>query len=458
MGRPPGSEDTTEHADRDPFEHQRMLVVVGPDHAATYPLPAEGTITIGRSHDCEVRVDHPSISRRHLAIHVAGDAIEVEDLGSANGSRYREQTLAANQRVRVHFGEVIDVGAVMLIVQERGDAAVGAPATTPVRKPPVIGESMIGLDRVVQRVAEGNICVLIVGETGAGKEVLATRIHELSPRRARPFVRINCAALSESLLESELFGHERGSFTGADRAKPGLLATAIGGTVLLDEIGELAESIQVKLLRVLEQREILPVGGLEPVPIDVRFVAATNRDLELEVRRGGFRQDLYFRIAGVTLRVPPLRQRVHEIPALAKTFIAGACRDLGRARPPELSDDALRWLTAYAWPGNIRELRNVIERAVLLCTTGTITAEHLPANETASAPPAAERAPSNGSPEPAGGLRDEVERIERERILAALDACGGNQTRAARQLGISRSKLVSRIEQYGIKRPRKRDG
>jgi DNA-binding NtrC family response regulator len=219
-------------------------------------------------------------------------------------------------------------------------------------------------ERLVQRVAEGSISVLIIGETGVGKEVLAGRIHELSPRRERPFVRINCAALSETLLESELFGHERGAFTGADRAKPGLLATADGGSVLLDEIGELPAATQVKLLRVLEQREILPVGGLKPVPIDVRFLAATNRDLEQEVRRGSFRQDLYFRMAGITLRVPPLRHRADEIPKLAAAFLGRACQEMKRA-PSVLSAEALRLLCGYSWPGNIRELRNVIERAVL---------------------------------------------------------------------------------------------
>src|SRR6185503_6105666 len=181
-------------------------------------------------------------------------------------------------------------------------------------------EGMPQLHRLVERIARGTINVLILGETGAGKEVLAERVQRLSPRARWPFLRLNCAALSETLLESELFGHERGAFTGAVTAKPGLLETAEGGTVFLDEAGELPMSIQVKLLRVIEERQVLRVGGLKPRPIDVRFIAATNRDLEVEVARGAFRQDLFFRLNGVTLVVPPLRDRVSEIEALARLF------------------------------------------------------------------------------------------------------------------------------------------
>jgi two-component system, NtrC family, response regulator AtoC len=316
--------------------------------------------------------------------------------------------------------------------------------------------------------------VLLLGETGAGKEILAETIHRLSPRRDAPFLRLNCAALSETLLESELFGHERGAFTGATHGKPGLLETANGGTVFLDEVGELAMSTQVKLLRVLEEREVLPVGGLKPRPIDVRFVAATNRDLEAEVERRTFRQDLYFRLCAATLVIPPLRERVSEIAGLARTFSEGAARDMGRP-PPALGGDALTALETYAWPGNIRELRNMIERAVLLCGTGPIGLQHLPvekmratlapvrvsaaANEPVSARAATPAAHPDDAAEPERPLRaivrEQVESVERQRICDALARAAGNQSAAAKLLGMPRRTLVKRLAAYNIPRPRR---
>jgi hypothetical protein len=238
--------------------------------------------------------------------------------------------------------------------------------------------AMQRLQRLVKRIAVGTISVLLLGETGVGKEVLAESLHNESLRSKKPFLRLNCAALTETLLESELFGHERGAFTGAVHAKPGLLETAQGGTVFLDEVGELPHSTQVKLLRVLEERKVFRVGALKPRPIDVRFISATNRDLETQVAMGAFRQDLFFRLNGIALVIPPLRERLDEIEGLAKAFIQSASAQAGRARPPVLSLEALTLLRRYGWPGNIRELRNVIERAVLLCGDGPIALEHLP--------------------------------------------------------------------------------
>jgi DNA-binding NtrC family response regulator len=348
-----------------------------------------------------------------------------------------------------------------------------------------IASAMEGLRVLVGRVAASTISVLILGETGVGKEVLAETLHRRSPRAAKPFLRLNCAALTDSLLESELFGHERGAFTGAIAQKRGLLETADGGTVFLDEVGELPMPTQVKLLRVIEERVVTRVGGLSPRSIDVRFVAATNRDLEAEVARGTFRQDLFFRLNGITIVVPPLRERADEIEQLAQTFIAAAARD--RPRPPSLSRDALARLLAYSWPGNIRELRNVIERAVLLAGDGDITPRHLPLEKmnapvTARVPsrsvvppplppaPAAPPAPPALPPEagtdawpvvrdptlPPPALKEELEALERQRILDALERCAWNQTRAARILGLSRGVLMARLDQYGIARPRKR--
>jgi len=387
-----------------------------------------------------------------------------------------------------------------------GSLARGAPAEPPQVGPIVVRSPVMRkLHELLERVAPGDITVLILGDTGVGKEVMAEQVHRRSPRSSKPFLRLNCAALSESLLESELFGHERGAFTGAHQVKAGLLETAQGGTVFLDEIGELPMTMQVKLLRVLEERQVWRVGGVRPRPIDVRFVAATNRDLEQSITDHKFRQDLYFRLAGVTLHIPPLRERPEEIEPLAREF----ARQLSRqSRPPVLSPEVIQLMLGYAWPGNIRELRNAIERAVLLAGDGPMLPEHFPVEKmtaTVSTPisdaplprkarptPASDFRPAGSAPSApgaadtlppgitaaAGGagalpdgedtedgatsaislgerLKRQVQEVERQHIVDALTRCGGNQTRAARELGISRRTLISRLEAYNIPRPLK---
>jgi DNA-binding NtrC family response regulator len=338
--------------------------------------------------------------------------------------------------------------------------------------------ALASLAPLVERVAATNINVLILGETGVGKEVLARRIHERSPRASFPMLCVNCASLTETLLESELFGHERGAFTGAHQVKPGLLEVAEGGTVLLDEIGEMPLTIQAKVLRVVEQRSVTRVGGLKARSIDVRFMAATHRNLEAEIGRGRFREDLYYRLNGVSLVVPPLRERTDEIAALAESFLAQFAAQGGRPTP-RLTSGALEALQAYSWPGNVRELRNMMERAVMLGGSDVIDLSHLPherlgrtlAHERISEPPPPGReltargyrpgaysfAPgSNGKP-PTDIVSDDDNDDERTRIIRALERCAGNQTHAARMLGISRRTLISRIERYALPRPRKRE-
>jgi DNA-binding NtrC family response regulator len=354
--------------------------------------------------------------------------------------------------------------------------------------------AMQRLYALAERIADSTISVLVLGETGVGKEVLAETIHRLSPRRNKPFIKLNCASFTETLLESELFGHERGAFTGAVQAKQGLLEAAHGGTVFLDEVGELTASTQVKLLRVLEERKVLRVGSLKPKEIDVRFVAATNRDLEAEVAMGTFREDLFFRLNGIPLVIPPLRERPVEIEPLARALISRIARKANRGEP-DLTPQAIDVLRRYSWPGNIRELRNVMERAVLLAGSSPISLEHLPVEKMVStlparaarhslpppvppaprgAPPAPppSRRPSMSAPDfeasvtvpppmtlpPPGdpnALKTGVEQVERDLIIRALDQCAGNQTQAAKLLGISRRTLVSRLEQYNLPRPRK---
>jgi DNA-binding NtrC family response regulator len=352
-------------------------------------------------------------------------------------------------------------------------AALYGRSETPVSRVPAAG-ALASLAPLVERVAATNINVLILGETGVGKEVLARRIHERSPRASRPMLGLNCASLTETLLESELFGHERGAFTGAVQAKPGLLEVAEGGTVLLDEIGEMPLTIQAKVLRVVEQRSVTRVGGLKARSIDVRFMAATHRNLEAEIARGRFREDLYYRLNGVSLVVPPLRERVDEIPALAETFLAQFAAQSGRPAP-RISARALELLQGYSWPGNVRELRNMMERAVMLGGTDVIDLAQLPherlgrtlAHERISEPPPLESSsytlrPGAYSFAPAEHEPPEEDPVlngedERTRIIRALERCAGNQTHAARLLGVSRRTLISRIERYDLPRPRKRD-
>jgi two-component system response regulator AtoC len=367
-----------------------------------------------------------------------------------------------------------------------GSQARGAPPEPAQAGPLVVRSSVMRkLYELLERVAPGEITVLILGDTGVGKEVMAEQVHRRSPRRDKPFLRLNCAALSESLLESELFGHERGAFTGAHQMKAGLLETAQGGTVFLDEIGELPMPVQVKLLRVLEERQVWRVGGIKPRPIDVRFVAATNRDLETAVVEHKFRQDLYFRLAGVTLHIPPLRERAEEIEPLAREFARLLSRN---PRAHTLSPEVISLMSGYSWPGNIRELRNALERAVLLAGDGPVLPEHFAVEKmtaTVSTPisdvPLPRATPLRSERDQTGPgsqhdtlppdsedeseatdavslgerLRRQVQEVERQHIIDALTRCGGNQTRAARELGISRRTLISRLEAYNIPRPLK---
>jgi len=433
------------------------LVVMGPASFHTVPLPVRGEVVVGRGSSADVDIDEPRASRRHALLRV-GEGVTIEDLGSVNGTRVRGRRLEAGKPVAIAPGEAVAIGSLVLMVQRdrahAGSSSGVSPSASRAARVPADfarrfgavceDEAMRQVYALAARAAAGTIGVLILGETGVGKEVLARAIHDASPRAARPFVSLNCAALSEALLESELFGHERGAFTGAAGAKPGLLETAPGGTVFLDEVGELPLALQAKLLRVIEARELVRVGGVQARKIDVRFLAATNRDIEADVERGAFRRDLYFRLNGMTLVIPPLRERPRDLPVLALHLVEVLAREARRRRPPELSRGALAVLAAHPWPGNVRELRNVLERALLLCDGPAITEAHLPREALGprAGTPAAVPAPREGP-------------SERSRILEALAACAGNQSRAAKKLGISRKVLLARLDKYGVARPRK---
>jgi DNA-binding NtrC family response regulator len=555
------------------------LTLMAPNLFETHPLPAGGSVSVGRADDADVRITDERASRLHARFHIAVDgALTVEDLQSSNGTFVRGERIETGQRLPIQLGEAVTIGFTHLMIQRRravpprrrfqghgtfeerleeacaraagsgatlavirvrveneepagagadliagalragdllalyapgdyeallldtdperarslaedaarrvrasglgvktavaaypadgrsADALIGR-ATALLRGPDADGdrgpvlksELMRSLYRLAERAAGGRtasglINVLILGETGAGKEVLADWIHRHSPRAGGPLVCINCAAISETLLESELFGHEKGAFTGATQTKPGLLEAAAGGTVFLDEIGDMPTGLQTKLLRALENREVTRVGGLSARAIDVRFVAATNHDLETAVAEKRFRQDLYFRLNGISLTIPPLRDRPDEIEPLARRFIADAA-GAAKRRPPRLSPEALELMTGYAWPGNIRELRNMVERALVLCEDTEITPEHLPLDKLRLPHVAARAAMPTLEMPAAGAPLTAAEAAERQRILDLLAEHGGNQTRVAKKLGMARGTLIERLKRYGIKRP-----
>ena len=397
---------------------ERELVVCWDDRVARIELTGS-SLVIGRGESCDVRILHPSVSRAHAKLDVATGAIE--DLGSANGLVVDGLPLRA---ARLEPGVVVEVGTARLVLRTKGRGA-----TSP----------MTEVQKLLDKAAPTQVSLILIGETGVGKEILAESIHARS-RREHPLVRLNCAGLTATLLESELFGYERGAFTGAVQAKPGLLETADKGTLFLDELGEMPEPTQAKLLRVIESREVRRVGAVKARHIDVRFVSATHEDLRTLASMGRFREDLLFRLNGLTVRVPPLRERRDEIAGLTDTFLREACARANRP-PPRISDGARALLEAYRWPGNVRELRNVIDRAVLLVDGDLIEVGHIvldPPRAPPSAPPSTSAPPS-----------------ERARLVAELMGAGGNQALAAKALGMTPRQLAYRMDKLGIPRPRR---
>ncbi len=433
------------------------------------PLHADKALLIGRCEAADVQVPCTLASRKHARIR--GRLPMIEDLGSANGTYVNGVRIVSHSEVPLVAGSVVTIGTVTLVVEEctelaetEADKAAGSVATDP---------GMRAVIETVRAAARSSLTVLLLGETGVGKERLAALVHRHSPRAQRRFLQLNCAALPDSLLEAELFGHERGAFTGAVAARVGLLEAANGGTLFLDEVGEMTLAGQAKLLRFLESGEVQRLGAVDSRVMDTRVVAATNRCLLTQIARGEFRADLYYRLAGVVVTVPPLRNRRTDIRALASVFLNETAAREGLP-VPIVTEEAWTVLNTYAWPGNVRELRSVIQRAVVLCRTGRLSPESLFAPEAA---------PSSGAPTSpcfleveavtsktlsmlpprisefvkgvASQLPDSLAALERKQIEDALVACGGNQSRAAELLGITRRMLVTRLDKYGIVRPRK---
>lgn len=338
-------------------------------------------------------------------------------------------------RLRLTLERAVDRKEVEEKKQEKQQGPVAEAVTTS----SIIGTSlpMIELQEMISYVAPTEATVLITGESGTGKELVAAELHKNSDRHHGPFIRVNCAALAESLLESELFGHEKGAFTGADRERDGKFVQAEGGTLFLDEIGETSHAMQVKMLRVLQEQELQRVGGEKTIQTDARIIAATNRDLEEEVRKGNFREDLYYRLNVVTVHVPPLRDRGDDITLLVQFFVEQFATK-NRRTVEGITPECLQLLSSYQWPGNVRELENAIERGVILMRGEHLTEKSLPL-------PIQKQKTVNGG---AVSVATSLQEVEKQQILKTLEETGGNKSEAARRLGITRKTLQNKLQKY----------
>lgn len=424
----------------------RFLVVEGPDRGRSVPVGA-GTLTLGSGSGADVVLADRAISRRHLAASLAERGVLVWDLGSTNGSfvqgaRFTELLLG--------FGAEIMIGRTVLKYVPEEETVHLAPLESD-RFGKLVGRDrrMRGLFRLLADVAPTESTVLIEGETGTGKELFAEELHAHSARAERPFVVFDCGAVSEELIQSALFGHVRGAFTGAVGDRKGAFGEADGGTLFLDEIGELALEVQPVLLRALDRRMVRAVGGAGYQQFDVRVVAATNRDLRAEVAKGRFREDLYYRLAVVKVHVPPLRERPDDLPLLVEQF----ARETAGGRPARIRKADLDALKEYGWPGNVRELRNVVERACLFLSDDTMVFE-LPAASDAAGKLAADAVAPGDVAElrPYRELKAEIlDRFERDYFAALLARCGGNLSAAARVSQLDRKHLRDLLRKLGLR-------
>ena len=426
----------------------RLAVVSGPDAGLTHTVES-GTTMIGTHADNDVVLTDSTVSRYHLELQVKREGLAVKDLDTTNGTRWggaRVQAITLTEPGRLRLGKHTEVAIEAEDVPARlGDYAGEAFGRVIGAAPP-----MKKLFALLARVSVTDATVMLEGETGTGKEAIAEALHTASPRARGPFVVVDCASIPRELIASELFGHARGSYTGAISDKRGLVESADGGTLFLDEIGELPLDLQPQLLRALEKREVRRVGETKPIPVDLRVIAATHRDLRAMVKSGGFREDLYYRLAVVRCEVPPLRARLGDLPALARHFAEA----FGRSGW-DVSPALLEQLSRHAWPGNVRELRNVVERALSLGTIA-VDAEPMPAG---AAPPAtAAGAGAGGAPANAAILdlpfkeakAALVEGFERDYLVHLLARHKGNISRAALEAGIDRNYIHRLVKKYNL--------
>jgi transcriptional regulator with PAS, ATPase and Fis domain len=398
-------------------------------------------LCLGSDEEADIRIDDPHVSRKHCEVRLTVDGVLLRDLGSKNGTFLAD---TAVQSVLLRSGALITLGRTLIRFEaERGRSGSAPPTVSqafpdgPTRLGDAIGVSpaMRRVFAMLERVAPSELTVTLTGETGTGKDVLARAVHQLSARSAGPFVVFDCGAVAPSLIESELFGHEKGAFTGAVSERRGAFERAHGGTLFLDEVGELQLDLQPKLLRVLESRQVRRVGGAVDTPVDVRIIAATNRELEDEVKTGRFREDLFFRLSGIMVAVPPLRERREDLHELATLFL----REAGSTMT--LAHETLDILASYDWPGNVRELRNVLGGAAALADGPVLEPRHLIFFKPRRRDPTIDKLPLAGR---------SLETIERAAIVQTLRQYDGNKTKAARALGIAASTLYEKIKKYSL--------
>jgi two-component system response regulator AtoC len=450
----------------EPLGPRSYLLTIDRGNCRAVELPTVGELVIGRDEAADVVLDDPTASREHARLIVAGPEIRIADLGSHNGTRVND--LPVNGSAALAHGDEIAIGETTIIVHVHARSRPCIARRTESgcsrislgdREVVVADPAMVRIYELLARLGRGDLPVLVCGETGVGKEHAAFAVHHGSPRRTGPFVVVNCAAIQENLAESQLFGHEKGAFSGATSTKPGLLETAHGGTAFLDEVGELPPAIQAKLLRVVESRRITRVGSVREHAVDFRLVTATNRDLRSEVQAGRFRRDLMYRLVGATVEIPPLRERPAEIEILARVFLDEGCRQAER-RPLALSPGAVQQLMAHPWPGNVRELRNT-----MLLAAATVTGEVVEAGDLRLVHTAPRRDPvaTGGAIATDAKVRDassaersvrpiaeELARLEELRMAEALAACDGVQIRAAELIGMPLRTFTTKMKQYGL--------
>jgi len=451
--------------------------MIGRHACRAFELPATGELSIGRGEDADVVIEHRAVSRSHARLIAARGEVRIADLGSHNGTTVNGVAVDGSRVLA--SGDEIAIGDAVLVVHlprrvavaiagseadadtdlETGSDRYEGPRITLGEREVIVADpAMVRIYEMLARVGKADLTVLVCGETGVGKENAAYAVHHYSPRRAGPFVSINCAAIQETLAESELFGHEKGAFSGAAAAKAGLLEAAAGGTVFLDEVGELPPTVQAKLLRAVEARRVTRVGSLRERELDVRIVAATNRDLAAEVQAGRFRRDLLFRLNVATVLLPPLRERPREIAILARAFIDEACRRAARA-PLEFAPAAMRVLASHAWPGNVRELRNTMSLLAVTVEGGVVTPSDL-----ALAASATGRGASTSDDDASASasafrpITEEVNQLEARRMAEALAATDGVHKRAAVLIGMPIRTFTTKVKLYGLRdraRPRR---
>jgi len=410
------------------------IVITPPGGAERNLVLGVPHVRIGAGSSNDVVLEDAHASRFHCELRKTDEGWLLRDLGSLNGTRVGE---VAVKEGLLSSGATLTVGETrirFLADEGKPEEVVASPRQ---QFGDVVGRSlrMREVFAVLERIGPTDLTVLVGGETGSGKDVIARAIHASSPRAKKPFVVFDCAAVAPNLIESELFGHVKGAFTGANESRDGAFVRADGGTLFLDEIGELALDLQPKLLRALEQRMVRPVGGGKELPVDVRIIAATHRNLEQAVKESTLRQDLFFRLSVVSVQVPPLRHRRDDLPLLIERILMASGKHVG------LAPETMTILERYDWPGNVRELKNVVESAAAVCDGEQIEPKHLMFFKPRRRDPTVEKLPLAGKT---------LESIERAAIAQTLEHCGGNKTRAARALGISPSTLYEKVKKYSL--------